>query len=379
MPLVEVCVRAVLQTRLDLHALHTGDVIHFRLMQQQPDGTEPTIYANPPTKRRSSALMLIGMIFVVLIVPAALGRTQMPEPFDQSAVDDLQSSAADVVFIGNSLLLTRIDPDYLSELTGSTSVSLAVEGTAPGVWLLQLWNVVTAVENPPSEIFVFFHDDLITRQSEFTGAEDSVLVEKLSNSDTARFGFFDLSKLSLKDKIKYAFTSIYPIANSKSNQQSQPISSIGAALVGYNDQEFTDAAESTFSFANIRDQAGIIQQPKFHGDFYDVIDDSFLPELIRATDDINANLTIVRVAARPNTDGSPNEPESLARYSSDLSIYLVAKDVRYVDMTRHVESGDIDAAMYYDGYHLKNRFRQTYTEFFAEWMLASNEGKGTAP
>jgi hypothetical protein len=373
-----VYVRAVPQTRLDLHALDTGDVIHFRLMQQQPDGTEPTIYANPPTKRRSSALMLIGMIFVVLIVPAALGRTHMPEPFDQSAVDDLQSSAADNVFIGNSLLLTRIDPDYLSELTGSTSVSLAVEGTAPGVWLLQLWNVVTAVENPPSEIFVFFHDDLITRQSEFTGAEDSVLVEKLSNSDTARFGFFDLSKLSLKDKIKYAFTSIYPIANSNSNQQSQPISSIGAALVGYNDQEFTDAAESTFSFANIRDQAGIIQQPKFHGDFYDVIDDSFLPELIRATDDINANLTIVRVAARPNTDGSPNEPESLARYSSDLSIYLVAKDVRYVDMTRHVESGDIDAAMYYDGYHLKNRFRQTYTEFFAEWMLAANEGKGTA-
>ena len=378
MPLVEVCVGAVLQTRLDLHALHTGDVIHFRLMQHQPDGTEPTIYANPPTKCRSSALMLIGMIFVVLIVPAALGRTHMPEPFDQSAVDDLQSSAADNVFIGNSLLLTRIDPDYLSELTGSTSVSLAVEGTAPGVWLLQLWNVVTAVENPPSEIFVFFHDDLITRQSEFTGAEDSVLVEKLSNSDTASFGFFDLSKLSLKDKIKYAFTSIYPIANSNSNQQSQPISSIGAALVGYNDQEFTDAAESTFSFANIRDQAGIIQQPKFHGDFYDVIDDSFLPELIRATDDINANLTIVRVAARPNTDGSPNEPESLARYSSDLSIYLFAKDVRYVDMTRHVESGDIDAAMYYDGYHLKNRFRQTYTEFFAEWMLAANEGKGTA-
>ena len=379
MPLVEVCVGAVLQTRLDLHALHTGDVIHFRLMQQQPDGTEPTISANPPTKRRSSALMLIGMIFVVLIVPAALGRTQMPEPFDQSAVDDLQSSAADVVFIGNSLLLTRIDPDYLSELTGNTAVSLAVEGTAPGVWLLQLWNVVTAVENPPSEIFVFFHDDLITRQIEFTGQKDSLIVERLTPANTSRYGLTTSKKQSFVDTIKSAFTSIYPIANLKSNQQSEPISSIGATLVGYNDQEFTDAGESTFSFANIRDQAGIIQQPKFHGDFYDVIDDSFLPALIRATDDINANLTIVRVAARPNTDGSPNEPESLARYSSDLSIYLAANDVRYIDMIGHVESGDIDAAMYYDGYHLKNRFRQTYTEFFAEWMLASNEGKGTAP
>ena len=110
-----------------------------------------------------------------------------------------------------------------------------------------------------------------------------------------------------------------------------------------------------------------------------MIDDSFLPELIRTVDDIGANLTIVRVAARPATDGSPNEPDSLDRYTNDLSAYLAANGIRYVDMIGHIESGDIDAAMYYDGYHLKNRFRQTYTEFFAEWMLASNNDKGTTP
>ena len=173
------------------------------------------------------------------------------------------------------------------------------------------------------------------------------------------------------------FVSIYPITNS--NQKSQPISSIGAALVGYSDQEFTESTDSTFSFANIRDQAAIIQQPKFHGDFDDVIDNSFLPDLLRVVNEIGANLTIVRVAARPNNDGSPNEPDSLVRYTNDLSAYLATNGIRYVDMTGHVESGDIDAAMYYDGYHLKYRFHQSYTEFFAEWMLATNDDKGAIP
>ena len=102
-------------------------------MQQQPDVTEQTTHANPATKRRSSVMMLVGFILVVLIVPAAFGRMQITEQFDQSAVDDLQESAADFVFIGNSLLNTRIDPNYLSELTGKTAVSLAIEGTGPGV------------------------------------------------------------------------------------------------------------------------------------------------------------------------------------------------------------------------------------------------------
>ena len=346
-------------------------------MHQQSDGVEPTTSANKATKHRSSALMLIGMVFIVLTIPAAFGRIQAPEPFDQSSVDDLQSSAPDTVFIGNSLLETRIDPDYLNELTGDTAVSLAVEGTAPGVWLLQLENVVGGINNPPSEIFIFFHDDLITRHIEFTGSEDSSLVERLTHSNISGYSLLSSKDQSFADKLKSKFISIYPIANS--NQKSQPINSVGTALVGYSDQELTEMTDSTFSFANIRDQAAIIQQPKFHGNFDDVIDDSFLPELMRVIDVIGANLTIVRVAARPNTDGSPNEPDSLARYTNDLSRYLAANGIQYIDMIGHAESGDIDAAMYYDGYHLKNRFRQHYTELFAEWMLGSNNNKGAIP
>ena len=171
-------------------------------MQQQPDVTEQTTHANPATKRRSSVMMLVGFILVVLIVPAAFGRMQITEQFDQSAVDDLQESAADFVFIGNSLLNTRIDPNYLSELTGKTAVSLAIEGTGPGVWLLQLQNIVAAINNPPSEIFVVFHDDLITRQINFTGREDPALIDRLSRPDTYQYALLSSKKQSVADRIK---------------------------------------------------------------------------------------------------------------------------------------------------------------------------------
>jgi hypothetical protein len=38
-------------------------------------------------------------------------------------------------------------------------------------------------------------------------------------------------------------------------------------------------------------------------------------------------------------------------------------------MIGHIESGDIDAAMYYDGYHLIDRYRSLYTEIFSELLL----------
>ena len=79
----------------------------------------------------------------------------------------------------------------------------------------------------------------------------------------------------------------------------------------------------------------------------------------------DVDLVLIRTAARPNHDGSPNEPYDLAKYSSDLKQYLIAQEVGYIDMTGHPS---VDAAMYYDGYHLRHRFRPYYTELFALWV-----------
>ena len=313
------------------------------------------------------------MLFAVLAIPAAFGRSQEPDPVDYSLIEEFQAIAPETVFLGNSLLDNRIDPDFLSDLTGINTSSLAIEGTAPGVWYLQLANIVSAVESPPEKIFVFFHDDLITRPMYFTGQKDMGLVESLVDTESTSFTSLPESAGSIADKLKNIFASIYPISTAISRRSENPVNSISAKIAGVDQTELSERSKDLFAFAPRRDQAAIIQPPKYHGTFGSKIDSSFLPLIIDQAKTIGSEIIFVRVAARPNDDGSPNEPESLAKYSADLAEYLASNNVQYVDMTAHVDEAGIDAAMYYDGYHLKQRFRQSYTESFSEWLLANQE------
>ncbi len=327
--------------------------------------------ATTNTSRRRSLLLLAAMLLVVVLAPALIRLPQIPEPFDQSAIDQFKSTEPELVFLGNSLLDNRIVPELFTELTGKPTVSLAIDGTAPGIWYLQLTNILAAARIPPETVFVFFHDDLITRPISFTGVKDQSLVESLTHTYKSGYGIVQQKSESIGERIRSAFLTLYPIADSTRRRSSSPVSSLGAQIAGIANDDIASSTENLFSFVNKREQAEIIQQPKFHGTFDSRIDNSFLPSMIQLANTLNIDLVIVRVAARPNTNGTPNEPKVLAEYTSDLANYLDAKNVRYVDMTGHIKEGAIDAAMYYDGYHLKYRFRNSYTEFFAEWLLAN--------
>jgi len=319
-------------------------------------------------RKRASAL-LIAMLTVVLVVPTALGRNTTPEPFDTAAVGDFESADAEIVFLGNSLLNTRIDPEYLGELSGIKTTSLATDGTGPGIWYLQLGNLIGASSKVPATVFIFFHDDLITRPIAFTGAEDQALVERLTPTDIAGTGFSSLNDIPTRDgvldKIRNTFKTVYPLTESSPNTNSS-VSSVAAFVAGIDKKHLTEDADSVFDYTNKRDQAQIIQQPMSHGSFEHSEPYSYLSPIIDVAMTIGVDLVFVRVSARPNNDGSPNEPESLSMYSAELSEFLQTRGIRYIDMTGHL---GIDAGIYYDGYHLSHRFRGHYTELFAEWML----------
>ena len=123
-----------------------------------------------------SVMLLAAMLTVVLVIPALLGRSSTSEEFDRSPIDELNIANPELIFLGNSLLDSRVDPEYISQITGHKSISLAIDGTGPGVWYLQLRNIVGAMTNKPNTVFIFFHDDLITRQISFTGSKDPGLI-----------------------------------------------------------------------------------------------------------------------------------------------------------------------------------------------------------
>ena len=329
---------------------------------------------SPGSADRRAVLLLLAMLAVVLIVPVLPGRARTIEPFDQSVVDRLESTAPEIVFLGNSLLETRIDPGYLAELADLRTVSLAIDGTGPGIWYLQLKNVIGAIANRPETVVIFFHDDLITRPISFTGPRDRGLAERLSQDFEGDYESVATRDESAGDRIRRVLATIYPLADSSSSDRNS-ISSAGAFMAGMSRDEASAEADRVFEFANKREQDQDIQQPKFHGAFGSTVENSFLPLLVEQAGDLSIQLIIVRVSAKPRDDGTPNEPDALAEYTSDLSHYLAANGVRYIDMTGNP---GIDAGMYYDGYHLIYRYRSYYTEIFSEWLL-SNRGRGANP
>ncbi|MCZ6538736.1 MAG: hypothetical protein O6922_02770 [Chloroflexi bacterium] len=320
----------------------------------------------PGNVNRRAVLLLVAMLVVVLVVPALPGRARTLEPFDQSLVERLGSDAPEIVFLGNSLLETRIDADYLAELADLRAVSLAIDGTGPGIWYLQLKNVIGASANRPEEVVIFFHDDLITRPISFTGPGDRGLAERLSQESERDYESVVIGAESAGDRIRRVFAAIYPLADSSSSDRNS-VSSAGAFVAGMNRDEASAEADRVFEFASKREQEQDIQQPRFHGTFESRVEASFLPLLVEQAGDLSIELVLVRVSAKPEDDGSPNEPDSLAEYTSDLSTYLTANGVRYIDMTGNP---GIDAGMYYDGYHLIFRYRSYYTEIFSEWLLS---------
>tara|TARA_Y100000588_G_scaffold203297_1_gene217113 strand:- start:277 stop:621 length:345 start_codon:yes stop_codon:yes gene_type:complete len=62
-----------------------------------------------------SVVLLAAMIIVVLVIPALLARSSTSTEFDRSQIDELNTANPEIIFLGNSLLDSRIDPEYIRD------------------------------------------------------------------------------------------------------------------------------------------------------------------------------------------------------------------------------------------------------------------------
>ena len=87
------------------------------------------------------------------------------EPFREVAVVDLRKGNPGWVFIGDSMLGTRIDPQYLgrNSTTGNELVSFLYHAaTGPAWWYLAFKNQLVASGVKPRMTFIFFRDTNLT-------------------------------------------------------------------------------------------------------------------------------------------------------------------------------------------------------------------------
>ena len=70
----------------------------------------------------------------------------------------LEKIQPDFIFIGNSMLDSRIDPDYFQESTGKKIYIIWHGGIMSSVWYLIMKNVIVVSEVKPKTVFIFFRD-----------------------------------------------------------------------------------------------------------------------------------------------------------------------------------------------------------------------------
>ncbi len=338
-------------------------------------------------ERRALAIVLLALILGPLGLQGAArllpqGRHQasyLPSlessrprlPFRGEVVDQLKYQNPTYVFVGDSMLWTRIDPVYLGELAGNEQVAfLQHAGTGPAWWYLALKNYLIPSQTKPRVVFIFFRDTNLTdtlfrATGNFRWALDEVAREHEATLDriiASRLnGNWHRVVATIDDA--YAVDRIAPVSDAFVRQLPMQAVVEPEAL-----EHFEHQLNEFFSIDALRpfSQADIEEDTE-RMDFAAELQTSLLPEMLRLARLSGYRLCFVRVQRRPLGRKPPDQSPALRRYLDDLARYVSANGAEYYD-----EYGDPDypEAVYADGDHIRREFRARYTELFRQKLDA---------
>ncbi len=332
---------------------------------------EPT----PATARRPPGwLGVAGIAVAILGIPALLDLGPLPrKPFDDQPVQMLKKAQPQCVFLGDSMLESRIDEAVLNSVADRPCTLLARQGSSSAMWFLLLKNVIAGQPQPPPTVVVFFRSRQLTLPAHratsthrfrlepvMRGAEP--VVEELVGAEVRR-------QTPLLDRLSLA---AYPVQWRREDLQER-IQSWALDLVARS-REYTGIraqAHEIFSAKNLRadgpqdfeamegGQSGLDVDDH---EFGSSVEHSFLPHMLKTAQAKNIRLVFFRVKRRPGENGAlANENATAPTYLAALRAYLEKAGATLIDETSDVE---VTLDFYGAGDHVKTAMEKRYTEMF---------------
>jgi hypothetical protein len=290
------------------------------------------------------------------------------EPFDEAAAAALREAQPEFVVIGDSMAGSRIDPHYLSRVTGASVAGLFVNGTPVAYWYLQLKNLVAAnsLTHMRGAIF-FFRDDQLTSQVQVNGP---ILDHVARDQEPDLDRILAAHRLGPLSSVHRAARSIYQFDRTRVWLEERLTHAPATLVAGRRDQEALIAAVNTqiFALGRLRPfaAADLAEAQDASLDFDEQVGRSLLPEILKVADRAGIRLAFIRVQRRPRPDGPPDQTAAVARYLESLQAYLEQHGAYY-----HDDRGDPDQplSVYQDGDHVRPDARHAYTERFGRRHL----------
>lgn len=329
--------------------------------------------SRPKFVPRSPRVRLLLSAIALLGAPALIMRSgQRRVAFDPAPLRQLQEARPEYVFLGDSMLNSRIDGPYLSKLLDGRRVSvLAPGGSATARWYLALKNYVIPCGVRPRVVFVFFRDRYFSqpllrtdgryrREMEASMQADEPVVRRLLDRSPGvgpglsqfverLYPVMELRATVREDLRKMAATSV----SSKAEREAL----IEQTNASFGIQHLRPDLPSELTFA----------EEEQSGPFSSAPDASFLPHLLELAGRNRLRLCLVRVKRRPNEGNIRTQDPDLRGYVAALKSYVQGSGHYFYDET---DDATLTLASYQDGDHLHEEARNSYTQHFRRRLAA---------
>ncbi|MBF0139030.1 MAG: hypothetical protein HQL74_01995 [Magnetococcales bacterium] len=339
---------------------------------------------------------ILGILVVgLLVIPALTGRDAIHPPYDESRLIAIREVSPDYLFLGNSMLASRIDHRALSQrLGGAKSVSFTLGGVFSPHWYLWLKNDVIPSGIRPRRVFIFFREDDLTSPYRSVSQPDDIKnLLRASRGKEEELERVLAQHRDFKEAIEHILMQIYPIQLKHSDMSwlldswaFVPIlpgygKAVLARMIGEKEtpqqyQRFLEARRRfkedlryrLFKPSELRpmnSESGTrgvkVTEEPFN--FYSRLPNSLLPEMIRLNRQHHLNLVFFMVKPRPGGDGTIQQPKALAAYTKDLKQWLEDNGAGFYDSNPDLFPGPDD---YYDQWHVRDEVKEKFTQYFID-------------
>ena len=325
--------------------------------------------------RTTSILISVGITLIpALFLPVTIKR----EPYIGEMVhQELQEKKPDFVFIGNSMLWSRIDDAYLGQLLGGKKVySIVNFGGLSAIHYLSFKYLFLPADINPKKVFIFFRrNQFVLPRARTTDSLVKKTIERLTPAPDPLFEqIVHGHSRSVTDIVYDKLLFLFPIAMAQ-DEVRRKVSDLALILAStwpQNNKSINEGRDTIltqvnnrFSYASGSFRSGVDSESsqqetgKNPYDFYGRVEDSFLPEILKLAKEKNIALVFIRVQERPTESGVVQDSPELQQHMHDMRQYLADHNAALYDFTGDPE---LPLSAYHDGDHIKDQRR--YTELF---------------
>ncbi len=290
--------------------------------------------------------------------------------FSSAPRDAINQNRPDDVFIGDSMVASRITTAAWTEATGGRKAEIVWEpGATSARWYLYLKNHVLAADAKPKQIYLFFRDRFWSLpELTVEGSAWAAIERAMPDDDPVIRRVLGGPRMGDATRLTHTLESLYPLQyRREAVEKAFTDATLGWAAAQHRVKRSAarTALNDVFSFENMRPglhMESALDSLDLPVPFDPSPDAGFLPAVVDLIAQHHAPVTFVRVERRPRADSSRPDNENLRAYIRELSTYLEKHGIPFIDLA---DDAGVTIEKYGEGDHIAKEWRTWWTGRFA--------------